>query len=296
MRHLIRREVKGGKKMIEEKPRLKKRSKRERVTKDSHYHSYIETDPRRTEKPPEVHYHYYYEPPRVKPGRSSKPGIAGALLIIAAVIGLIFSIAIIGMSTFVGDFGEGFEIWGVSDKGDVSGEITHLNGTPVENVTISIVGENLNTQTDSDGLYIIYNVPTGNQKIRIEKEGYNTIIYKAFISPSDSEWEDREKHDGKWETGNEFDFTISEGDQVLERGTYPPFGIISGFMIVCGIVMLVFSIIALIGGIYAIQRRNFAFAIAGAVLGILTVGGTLFALIALFILIISRNEFTKSTE
>lgn len=279
--------------MIEEKPRLKMRSKRERVTKDSHYRSHVENDSRSTEKPPEVHYHYYYEPPRAKPGRSSKPGIAGALLIVAGVIGLIASIAIVGMSTFVGDFDEGFEVWGVSDEGDVSGVITYLNGTPVENVTISIVGENLSTQTDTNGLYIIYNVPTGNQELKVEKEGYNTIVYKAFINPSDSEWEDREKHNGGWDTGNEFDFTISEGDLVLKRGTHPPFGIISGFMIICGIVMIVFSIIALIGGIYAIQRRNFAFAIAGAVLGILTVGGTLFALIALFILIISRNEFKK---
>ncbi|WP_455392987.1 carboxypeptidase-like regulatory domain-containing protein [[Eubacterium] cellulosolvens] len=239
----------------------------------------------------EVHHHYYYEAPRYRKQRSSKPSIAGGLLIIAGILALIGSMFMIGGSAFIGNMDEGMEFWGAGDTGDLSGQITYLNGTPAENVTISIVGEDLSTQTDNEGNYVIYNVPTGNQEIKVEKEGYNTIIYKTYIEPSDSNWESNDKNGRRFDTGNTEDFTISTGDQVLERGSYPPFGMIGGFMIICGIVILIFAIITLVGGYYAIKRQRFSLAIAGAILGIFTVVGTLFAIIALFILIISRDEF-----
>ncbi len=249
-------------------------------------------------QPYEVHHHYYYEPPRSKAGRSSKPGIAGALLIITAVLGLIVSAFIVGGSMFIGDMNEGFEFWGMGDKGDVTGEVLYLNGSSVENATITIVGEDLSTQTDKDGLYIIYNVPSGNQKIKVEKEGYNTIIYKAFISPSEAKWKanvDDNSHQN-WDSDNEYDFIISPGTRTLDRGSYPPFGMIGSIMVVCAALIIIFSIIALIGGFFALKRKNFKYAIIGAVFGIFTGIGALLSLISLFILILSRDEFNKDTK
>ncbi len=239
------------------------------------------------------HHHYYYEPPRPRYRRSSKPGIAGALLILTAIIGIVVSGILIFSGMFVGNIDDGISFPGAEDTGDVTGKVRYMNGTPAENVTISIVGEDLVTQTDGEGNYVIFNVPTGNQKIQVEKDGYNTIIYKTFISPSESEWRSDRNDDGSWDHENKQDFTITTGDDTLNRGSYPPWGMIGGFIFVCAVLMIVFSIVALIGGYYAIKRRKFKFALLGAILGILTLVGALFSLIALFILIISRNEFDK---
>ena len=213
---------------------------------------------------------------------------------VTAILGFVVGVAMIGGSMFVGNMGEGFEFWG-ADSGDITGKVIYLNGTPAENVTISIVGEELVTQTDADGLFVIYNVPTGNQKIKVEKEGYNTIIYKAFIDPGESDWEGRH-HRNDWESDNDYDFTISEGDEVLERGSYPPWGLFSGLMVVCAIFILIFSVLALFGGIFALKRKRFRFALASSIFGIFTILGAIFSIIALFILLLSRDEFKKKDE
>jgi len=263
---------------------------------DQHYHYNMKSEmPSGTGAPDEIHHHYYYEPPRPKAGRSSKPGIAGALLIFTAIIGIIGAGFLIGSGFFVGDFSEGMNFPGTDDTGDVTGTVRYTNGTPAEGVTILIVGEDLSTETDDVGNYIILDVPSGNQKIKVEKEGYNTIIYKKFVSPDEINWE-AENGNGHWDHENSEDFVLTVGDRTLERGSYPPWGMIGGMIFVCAVLILVFSIVTLLGGYYAIKRKKFSLAIAGAILGIFTIVGALFSLIALFILIISRNEFNKPQE
>jgi hypothetical protein len=263
-----------------------------------HYHYYMdEAEPKGKEmgapggrappngRPRDVHYHYYYEPPRHIKTKSSKPTIAGILLVITALLGLISSGFLLGLGFFVGDLGEGFALFGEEQKGDIMGTVTFLNGTAAEDVSISIVDEPLSTVTDIEGNYVIHNAPTGNQQIRIEKEGYNIIIYKTFIAPHTIQQDKNE------EFNNEFDFTLTAGDEVLDRGSYPPWGLIRNLMLVCGVVIVIFSIIALIGAYNAFKRKGFGIAVTGAILGLFTGIGTLFALIAIFILVISRDEF-----
>jgi hypothetical protein len=242
---------------------------------------------------PVIHHHYYYDtPPPPKPKKSSsKPTIAGALLIITAIIGIIGGFLIIAGGFFVGGIDEGnFDFFDLEDKGDITGRVTYLNGTGVEAVNVTVVGTELTTQTDSDGFYIIYEAPIGNQEIRVEHEGYNTYIKKVVISSSEVDFT---MEDENYESGNEFDFTITEGDEVIERGEYPPWGLISGLIYTCAALMVIFSIVSLIGGISAIQRKRFPLAAIGALLGILTLIGAIFSLIALFILIISKDEFQR---
>jgi hypothetical protein len=248
-------------------------------------------DAPRYEQPPEIHHHYYYEPPPPKPkGKSSKPSIAGALLLIAAVLGIVGGIALLGLGFVFGDMGEGFAFFGEEQDADITGSVVGLNGTPIAGVNISIVGEPLSTVTDSEGNYIIYNVPSGNQKIMVEKEGYVTIIYKVFIDPS------QHSRDNNKDSTNEFNFTLQVGSGEVEQGSYPPWDLIRGFMTVCGVLMVVFSIVALIGAIMAFRRTNWGIAMTGAVLGLFTIVGTLFAVIAIFILVISKDEFDRQKD
>ena len=63
---------------------------------------------------------------------------------------------------------------------------------------------------------------------------------------------------------------------------------------VCGAVLIIFAIIAIVGGFFAIQRKHFFLAVAGAVFGLLGIGfflGSLLALIGLILVAISRQEF-----
>lgn len=64
----------------------------------------------------------------------------------------------------------------------------------------------------------------------------------------------------------------------------------AGLLAICGIVYLIASLIALVGGIFAAQRKSFGFAIVGGILALLF-GGFIFGLIGLILVAISRKEF-----
>lgn len=253
------------------------------------------TDRRDTEEPMEIHHHYYYEPPK-KRKPSSKPRIVGALLIIVGILGLVMASIMFVGGSFVGNMGEGFGgIFGVDDNADISGRVTLANGTPVQGVNISIVDEPLSDTTDADGYYIIYNVPSGNQKIKVEKDGYITIIYKTFIEPSDSNHDRR--HDNKGD--KEFDFTIRPGNGEVEQGKFPPWAWFESMIYVCAIIVVILSVIVIIGATYAFKRTHFAFVLVATIAGIFTIGlviGAILSIIALFILILARHEFKSSEE
>ena len=284
-----------------EKENLKKEAKNdkspepEQPVEEIHHHYYMDGKGRPSavsgteveqEQPGEVHYHHYYEPPKVRKHKSSKPAIAGALLIIHAIVALILAGVLFTGGWFIGNMGDGVEWFGVDDRADITGMVSSEDGAPAVNVTISIVGEPLSARTNEDGIYILYNVPTGNQKIKVEKEGYNTIIYKTFINPSES----RRDNDQK----NEYNFTLTTGDQTIERGSYPPLELIRNIVFICGTLLVIFAIITLIGGYYAIKRENYKIAIIGAITGILSAG--ILAIIALFILLLARDEFKRRDD
>jgi hypothetical protein len=267
--------------------------------KEVHYHYHMDEKgvPKGSgpiqKKPGELHYHYYYEPPKMIKPRSSKPTIAGVLLLIHGIFNIALILLLIFAGVFVSDLGSGFEFFGEEGTGDITGTVTFLNGTSVENATISIVDTQFITTTDENGNYLIYNVPTGNQKIMVEFEGYNTIILKAFVEPENMDMQTHQNGDTD-QNKNEHDFVLTEGDDILERGSYPPFEFIRNILLVCAAVLIVLSIFSLIGAYAAFKRENFKLAIGGAIAGVLSLG--LFALIALFILLLAKDEFKKSQK
>ena len=57
--------------------------------------------------------------------------------------------------------------------------------------------------------------------------------------------------------------------------------------LVCGIMMVVFAIFALLGGIFALKQKNYKFALMGAIIGILSLGfifGSILSIIALIMI------------
>jgi hypothetical protein len=102
-------------------------------------------------KPGEEHYHYYYEPPKMKKPRSAKPTIAGVLLLLHAISSVAMVALLIWAGLFIADPAGGFAFFGEGDTGDITGSVTFLNGTSVEDATVSVVGTSFTTQTDENG-------------------------------------------------------------------------------------------------------------------------------------------------
>ncbi len=67
-----------------------------------------------------------------------------------------------------------------------------------------------------------------------------------------------------------------------------------GIFTICAGIEIVFSLIALLGGIMAIQRKMWALALVGSILGLFTLGfliGSILALVALILIAMSKKEF-----
>ncbi len=63
---------------------------------------------------------------------------------------------------------------------------------------------------------------------------------------------------------------------------------------ICGAIEIVFGVVAVLGGVFAIQRRHFGLAILASVLGMLGFGftfGAVLGLIGLILVAVSRKEF-----
>lgn len=63
---------------------------------------------------------------------------------------------------------------------------------------------------------------------------------------------------------------------------------------ICGSILLIFGVLAIIGGVFAIQRKHFVFAVFGGIFGMIGIGfllGAVLALIGLILVAVSRHEF-----
>ncbi len=63
----------------------------------------------------------------------------------------------------------------------------------------------------------------------------------------------------------------------------------TGFLVACGAIVIILGIIALLGGIFAIQRKHFGIAVLGGIFSLL--GLFIFGLIGLILIAVSRDEF-----
>ena len=66
-------------------------------------------------------------------------------------------------------------------------------------------------------------------------------------------------------------------------------GTIQGFMVIAALLMAIFSALPLIGGINALQRKNWGLALAGSIVAILST--TLPGIVATVLVALSRKEF-----
>lgn len=204
---------------------------------------------------------------RFKPRKkSTKPTIAGILLVVVSVLTLIAALALFASHSVL----ENYPIDGASA---VYGRVTDKNGNGIENVRVDIL--ELSTETNSTGYYRLDRVNWGVHKIKIYKEGNNTVIAKILVLRDISE-----------------DFTLTPGNSTIEEDRTEEF---FALIYSCGTIQIVFLVFTLLAGIFAIKRKHFGVCIVGSVLGILSlfvIVGTVLSIVALVLLAQSKDEFS----
>jgi len=198
------------------------------------------------------------------PSRSIKPMIAAVLLIVTAGAGLWNSGILVAAP---------MSPWVTGDIGRIQGYVNSASKEPVPNATIA-VGLVDGTSNDT-GWFDVDRVGTGRQVIVVDAPGYRQLRFITMISG-----------------GNplQYRFVLNPGngtETVDDSGTQ-----INTFYL-CGGISLIFAGITLAGALFAAQRRKFAVAAAGAIMGIALIFpiGMLTSGAALVLLLFSRGEF-----
>jgi hypothetical protein len=159
---------------------------------------------------------------------------------------------------------------------------------------VHVVDEGLSSTTDGEGYYVIYNVPVGKRTVRCSLDGYTTINRRVTVVF------DLFRGDMGGDPGQDFsidvDFSMSEGTGEITTGQWTDGDIfdLQALMVTCTVILVVASLLALLGAFYAFKRTNMIWVLIGCVAGIFTFGfmvGTVLAFVALFILLLSIDEF-----
>lgn len=224
-------------------------------------------------------YSWEEETPPIHPSvhldkHSLKPAVAGALLIVIFLMGMVIAGALL------------FSLDTVTETGMAStytGTVVDDDGNGLAGVNVSVedtAEETQQTTTDGSGDFKLTNITGGKHTLVFTSPGYKTLRAEVFVLP--------------------WDITLPAQDFTMEKGTGTTRQ--RGLMLVVldlapalAVGILALSIVALIGGILALLRKHFAVAVVGAVCGIIagffSLVGIPLGIIALVLLLISKEEF-----
>jgi DNA-directed RNA polymerase subunit RPC12/RpoP len=201
--------------------------------------------------------------------RTNKPTIAAVLLISVFAIGITsvaFSDAFIETPLDV--------LANVGMTGSVDLLLLDQLNNSLGNVSIIIDGTS--TTTDENGSYSAENISLGIKKVEVSLTGYKTLIREILVVP----------------------FITSSHEIIIEDGNgekYIPFDTIG-----CSIVLVIFSVFALLAAVMSLKRQHFDVAVVGSILGIFSFGflmiGSIISIIALIIILRSRDEFENGQK
>lgn len=254
--------------------------------------------PQQPPQQPPYGYYPYYQPPPAK--KSDKPKMAGGLLIVTGILGLILGIMMIAGGTFMTNI----EDFNTDDWGqvDISGVVLASNSTPIENATVSVIGTHISVMTNSTGHYQMLGVPGGNQQIVLEKTGYNTIVRYVYIVPEGGDESMNWANQLVITDDTELNYNLTPGSETFtygEEGDVFATEGIEDIVMLFGVVFTICAVGAIIGGAYALRGEKYPVAVIGAVMGIFSVGfgiGSILAIVALIVLILSSSEFKTNGQ
>lgn len=277
------------------------------------------------QQPPQgqsVHYHYYgpqYPPPSYpqwyysprdyspKPHRSSKPGIAGTLLIIAGIMSIILGASMGAFSLGVGP------MWSMMDNGannnndlgTIQGSVIYMNSTPVQGANITIVDLGLMASTNASGQYRILNVAVGWHDIRVELPGYKSVIQSVDVTKGMMNMGNG-GHDMQWQGYVTVDFQLQPGAGEIRYGDAHEPGpdasdwdtngkaFMQNLGAICFFTGVLGGVFMFIGGVFAIKRRKLPWVITGCVFALIF--SSILGIIAIILVLMSTNEFDRKKK
>ena len=227
--------------------------------------------------------------------RSHKPLIAGVLLIIICLAGILFwGPVYLDYENVLREASTQGE-WNISFQGKIVNETS----VPLPNVAVSLGNESNTVLTDNEGRFNLGDIPWGYHVLHLSKTNFTTTHITIFLQPFHLREPQKE-------------YTLLQGDSEITRdsqlvedmNTYVP---------PVALLFLVFSVMALLGGLFSLQRKMFPLSLLGAILGVCTLGvmfplcflgvtlgifilgifliGFILSIAALILLVYSRYEF-----
>ncbi len=207
--------------------------------------------------------------PIYKP-KTTKPKIAAYLLILVFILGMLTA----ALSDPILDSSmKALADVGVTGAVKLSVIDISNNNESLENVTVTI--GSLSKITDRNGSCLFEKVPISIANMKITLTGYRTQTHEILVMPLIT---------------LHHNITMEKviGDDKSEDNS--PF-----YMIGCSVIIGIFSLFALLGGIVILKKQHFDVAIACSILGIFSFGfffvGPILSIIALLIILRSVEEF-----
>jgi len=202
---------------------------------------------------------------KIKP--SSKPMLAGVLLLTVFLLGIVMGGIVLTHENVLSH-----------GSGDYAGKIIDNNGHALKGVIVTIEKENISVTSDDNGEFFFENVSAGKHTIDLKKEGYVNIRAGIFVLPIKSPIKPK--------------FVMKKGE-----GTENEKGLILraiDALPVISTTIIIISFLPLIGAIFCFMKKYFFIAIISSIAGIFSIGffiGSILSIIALVILLLSREEF-----
>jgi len=269
-----------------------------------HYHYYGPQYPPAPPYPPQ----WYYSPKECcpKPHKSSKPGIAGTLLIIAGVFAIIVGAS---MGSFSLGIGPMFNMMdnganNNNDLGSIQGQVIFMNSTPVSGANITIVDLGLMASTNASGQYKILNVQVGWHDVRVELPGYKSVIQSVDVTKGMMNMGG--SHDMQWYNYVIVDFQLQPGTGEIRIGNAHDTGpdasdwntngkaFMQNLGAICLVAGVIGGLLMIIGGYFAIKRTKLPWVITGCVFALIFC--SIVGVIAIILVLMSTNEFDRKKK
>lgn len=201
----------------------------------------------------------------IKPS-TDKPTIAAVLLIAVFALG-------IASAAFPNAFIEAplDTLSTIGMTGTVELVVIDQSNNSLGNVTITVDG--VSNTTNVNGAYSVSNISLGVRTVYLSLNGYKTQTREILVVPF---------------IISSHEITMNEEDEVDKE--YIPFDTIG-----CSIILVIFSVFALIAALMSFERQHLDVAVVGSILSIFSFGffaiGSIISIIALIIILKCRDEF-----
>ena len=200
----------------------------------------------------------------IKP-KTNKPKIAAIILVCVFALGITtaaFSEVFIESSLGVGST--------LGMTGTVEIHVTNQSNKSIGNINVTIEGVD-NVKKTGNGSYLAENVEVGIKEITIISPEYSNLTQEILVTPFFTSYHKIKMKKGTSNEKNNFDTTG------------------------CFIILMIFSVFALLGAVASLKRKHFDVAVAGSIISIFSFGffmiGSILSIIAFVIVWKSKEEF-----